>query len=74
MTDDDYTYWTAYVRQIADLLNLKDWRIDVFRDRSEDGTEAQVHLMADARRARIALGDAWAPERRRKSGAQLCMS
>lgn len=36
MNDAQYVVWFAYLRQLADLMQLKDWDIKLERDRPED--------------------------------------
>ncbi|MCL5292552.1 MAG: hypothetical protein M1548_08515 [Actinobacteria bacterium] len=72
MNKSDFNRFCSYVRQIADLLHLKDWRIRIEVDEAEDfdGFMAVVHPIEGRKRARLILCKEWlelSPEDQRHS-------
>ena len=60
MNDETHAKWQAYARSIADNLGLKDWRIEVQRNRPDSpGAGASFSAIMGRRYARIYLGHAF---------------
>lgn len=59
MTDDRHTYWSAYIRQLADLLRLRDWDFILSRGQAADDALASVHITYQVRSAVVSLSPQW---------------
>ena len=55
MTDDQWQYMDRYVRDVADQMTLKDWRISLLRDPCADDCNADVQSLYGKREARIRI-------------------
>jgi hypothetical protein len=55
LTDAEHTYWTGYVRGIADQMRLRDWDIVLARDVCE-GAGARITVTYGRRTAVIEFG------------------
>lgn len=69
MNDARHDAWTAYVRDLADRLLLRDWEVTVSREAADPGKDATVYLYHNENRADIRFADAFwgfAPEKRRE--------
>lgn len=60
MNDQQHAFWLAYIRQLADLLGLKDWRIELDRDPTTRAEAGASNFTYYGRRvADITLGPAF---------------
>ena len=77
MNDEQHAFWLAYIRQLADLLGLKDWRIDLDRDPvNREGPGASNYTYYGRKAADIALGPSFpnqSPEDQRWILAHECL-
>lgn len=77
MNDQQHAFWLAYIRQLADLLGLKDWRIDLDRDSvNREGPGASNYTYYGRKAADIALGPSFpnqSPEDQRWILAHECL-
>lgn len=70
MTDDQYAFWTAYVRAIADQLGLRDWNVIINRDIPETDFRACAHPARGRRSGGITLAQLFfngSPEEQRQT-------
>ena len=69
MNDATHAYWLSYIRQVADLLHLKDWDLLLSQGEPESATcDAEIRTWYGQRGADIRLPDkffAQTPERQR---------
>lgn len=58
MNDEQHAFWLAYIRHLADLLGLKDWRIELERQYTNDSEAvAACRVWPNQRGASISLTD-----------------
>jgi hypothetical protein len=62
VTPAQFAYLDGYVRDLADRMGLKDWRIEVDRELTSDSVNARVICPDPYRRAVITLGSDFAGE------------
>jgi hypothetical protein len=70
VTDAEHARWLAYLRDLADRLGLRDWRLDLDRDPTAGGLLAHVEVTDGARWALVTLGPTWGvlpPDRQRQA-------
>jgi hypothetical protein len=69
MNDEQHAFWLGYIRQLADLMQLKDWDIDLSRGEPQSNTaDAEICTYYGQRGAAISLPVkffAQSPERQR---------
>jgi hypothetical protein len=77
MNDQQHAYWLAYIRQLADLLGLKDWRIELDRDPcTRESAGASNYTYYGRKKADIALGTSFllqSPDDQRYILAHECL-
>jgi len=54
---DNRRWLEPYIREMAQRMNLPQWRVDLSDDEPEDGSTAQVHIQGQGRIARVLLRD-----------------
>lgn len=59
MTDEQHAYWSKYVEHMASLLGLRDWRITLEREPSEDDCAASIACIYGRKAANIRLMSEW---------------
>ena len=68
MNDDQHAALAAYLRDLADRLLLRDWEIELLRDRAEHTTYAQTCPWDTERYAQVKVNEeffGYGPERQR---------
>lgn len=69
MNDETHAYWLTYIRQLADLLSLRDWDVELSRGEPQSSTaDAEIRTFYGQRGAAISLPVkffAQVPERQR---------
>lgn len=69
VTDEQHAFWLSYLRQLADLLRLRDWDIELDRGAPDDPNHgAEVAVFYGRRCLRVYLGRAlptYSPEEQR---------
>jgi hypothetical protein len=61
-TDEQKALFTLCVTQYANILNLRDWRIEVSDKPASKGAMADVTISAEDRMAVIRIGKDWGPK------------
>jgi len=56
LDDEALGYWQGYVRQLADMLGLKDWRIILLREEDASNCIAACYPSDDNKQASIRFG------------------
>lgn len=68
MTDADRDRWTGYLRDLADRMGLRDWRVHVLEQVTDEEHDAQVFCVRGRKIANLRLSPRFgelAPERQR---------
>lgn len=77
MNDEQHAFWLGYIRQLADLLGLKDWRIELDRDpTNREGAGASNYTYYGRKKADITFGPSFlvqSPEDQRYILAHECL-
>lgn len=71
MTTEEREAISAYIREVADQLGMKDWRVELSDDRPDEASSsAQVVIAYGMKRAKIRIGENWdtdSPDERRNT-------
>lgn len=58
MNDEQHSFWLAYIRDLADMLKLKDWDIQLSRGEPDSATaDAEIRTWYGQRGADVRLPD-----------------